>query len=63
MAAGQLQELLTKHWGKYGGSPAQLEERLLCYLIHLGLDHIAYYAFRKRPEDMRLHVEQLLTYI
>jgi hygromycin-B 4-O-kinase len=58
-----LQEILDRHWDKYGGRPPQLEERLLCCLIHVGLDHIAYSAFRQRPENMRRHAEQLLTYI
>jgi hygromycin-B 4-O-kinase len=58
-----LQEILDRHWEKHGGSPAQMKERLLCYLIHIGLDHIAYSAFRERTEDMRRNADQLLTYI
>jgi hygromycin-B 4-O-kinase len=58
-----LQEMLDRHWEKHGGSPAQMKERLLSYLIHIGLDHIAYSAFRERTEDMRRNADQLLTYI
>lgn len=58
-----LQEILDLHWEKHGGKPAQMEERLRCCLIHIGLDHIAYSAFRQRTEDMRRNSEQLLTYI
>ncbi|MCQ6561262.1 phosphotransferase family protein [Paenibacillus mendelii] len=58
-----LQEILDRHWKKHGGWPEQFEERLRCCLIHIGLDHIAYCAFRDRLEDMRRNAEQLLTYI
>ncbi|TDF89178.1 phosphotransferase family protein [Paenibacillus piri] len=58
-----LKEMIDQHWDKHGGSPAHKEERLRCYLIHIGLDHIAYSAFRQRSENMRRNAEQLLTYI
>ena len=58
-----LQAIIDRHWEKHNGPPAQREERLLCYLIHIGLDHIAYTAFRQRSEDMRRHGDHLLTYI
>jgi hygromycin-B 4-O-kinase len=58
-----LRAILDRHWAKHGGPPAQLEERLRCCLIHISLDHIAYCAFRQRPEDQRRHAEQLLTYM
>ncbi|MFC5648848.1 phosphotransferase family protein [Paenibacillus solisilvae] len=58
-----LEEILDRHWDKHGGRPAQMEERLLCCLIHIGLDHIAYCAFRQRTEDMKRHAKQLLTFI
>ncbi|SEN37629.1 phosphotransferase family protein [Paenibacillus sp. OV219] len=58
-----LQEILDQHWEKRGGPPAQMKERLLCCLIHIGLDNIAYCAFRERTEDMRQNADQLLTYI
>ncbi|MBM7568556.1 phosphotransferase family protein [Paenibacillus sacheonensis] len=58
-----LQEILDRHWDSHGGPPEQMQERLLCCLIHIGLDHIAYCAFRERTEDMRRNADQLLTYI
>lgn len=58
-----LQEILNLHWEKHGGSPTQMEDRLRCYFIHIGLDHIAYSAFRQRSKDMKRNAEQLLTYI
>jgi hygromycin-B 4-O-kinase len=58
-----LHEILDRHWDKHGGRPPLTEERLLCCLIHIGLDHIAYSAFRQRTEDIRRHAKQLLTYI
>nr|WP_249435698.1 aminoglycoside phosphotransferase family protein [Paenibacillus sp. Marseille-Q4541] len=58
-----LQVILDRHWDKHGGQPPQLEERLRCCLIHIGLDHIAYCAFRQRPADMRRNAKQLLSYI
>lgn len=58
-----LEGILERHWDKYGDRPPQMEDRLLCCLIHIGLDHIAYSAFRQRPEDMRRNANQLLTYI
>lgn len=58
-----LQDILDRHWEKHGGSPVQMKERLLCCLIHIGLDHIAYSAFRGRAEDMRRNSEQVLTYL
>lgn len=58
-----LQEILDHHFNKHGGRPPQMDERLLCYLIHIGLDHVAYSAFRNRPEQMKRNAEQLLTYI
>jgi hypothetical protein len=41
----------------------QMEERHLCCLIHIALDHIAYSAFRQRPKDMGRHAKQLLAFI
>ncbi|SFT08277.1 phosphotransferase family protein [Paenibacillus sp. BC26] len=58
-----LQAILDQHWDKRGGPPAQMKERLLCYLIHIGLDHIAYCAFRERAEDRKRNADQVLTYI
>jgi len=58
-----LQESLDRHWYAHGGPPARMQERLLCYLIHIGLAHVAYSAFKERPEHLRRNAEQLLTYL
>lgn len=58
-----LQPVLDHHWDRQGGFPPRLEERLRCCLLHIGLDHIAYCAFRQRTEDMRRNAVQLLDYI
>ncbi len=58
-----LMENLKRHWDGHGGKPARTEERLRCYLIHIGLDHVAYSAFKARPENLRRSAEQLLSYL
>ncbi|UYO05864.1 phosphotransferase family protein [Paenibacillus sp. PSB04] len=58
-----LQQVLNDVWERQGGFPSQMEERLRCCLLHIGLDHIAYCAFRQRTEDMRRNAVQLLDYI
>ena len=58
---------LTQHqdeyWRTHGGTPARAEERLLCYLIHIGLAHVAYSAWKGRCENLRRNLEQLLAYL
>ncbi len=58
-----LQESLDRHWYTHEGPPSGMQERLLCYLIHIGLAHVAYSAFKERPEHLRRNAEQLLTYL
>lgn len=58
-----LEELLARHRAKHGGPPERMEERLRCCLIHIGLDHIAYSAFREREADMRGNADQVLRYL
>lgn len=58
-----LRQILERHWDKNGGQPLQLELRLRCCLLHIGLDHIAYCAFRERKADMKRNAEQVLTYM
>ncbi len=58
-----LTESLDRHWRAHGGPPDRMQERLLCYLIHIGLDNVAYSAFKERPEQLRRNTEQLLTYL
>ncbi|MBO7746447.1 aminoglycoside phosphotransferase family protein [Paenibacillus sp. MWE-103] len=58
-----LPALLDRHRAKHGGPPPRMEERLLACLLHIGLDHIAYSAFRGRAEDMRGNAEQVSGYL
>ncbi|WP_179281288.1 phosphotransferase family protein [Paenibacillus sp. XY044] len=58
-----LQTILDRHWERQGGLPPQMEERLRCCLLHIGLDHIAYCAFRQRTEDMQRNAVQLQEYL
>lgn len=58
-----LKGIMDLHWEKRGGAPELMKERLLSCLIHIGLDHIAYCAFRDRTDDMKRNADQLLLYI
>ncbi|GGD59107.1 phosphotransferase family protein [Paenibacillus nasutitermitis] len=58
-----LQEIVDDHWVKHEGKPPLADERLHCCLIHIGLDHIAYSAFKQRPEEMKRNAKQLMTYL
>ncbi|WP_308633936.1 phosphotransferase family protein [Paenibacillus silvisoli] len=58
-----LKEIMDLHWDKRGGPPERMKERLLACLIHIGLDHIAYCAFRERTDDMKRNADQLSLYI
>ncbi|REE67699.1 hygromycin-B 4-O-kinase [Paenibacillus taihuensis] len=55
--------IMDLHWVKRGGAPEQMKERLLSCLIHIGLDHIAYCAFRDRTVDMKRNADQVLLYL
>jgi hygromycin-B 4-O-kinase len=51
---------LRRHWDSTGGTPADLEYRLLTYLIHIGLDAMSYDAFKHRPDDLARNATQVL---
>ncbi len=51
---------LRQHWDQRGGIPADLEHRLLTYLIHIGLDAISYDAFKHRPDDLARNTARVL---
>lgn len=51
---------LRWHWGSTGGAPADLEHRLLTYLIHIGLDAMSYDAFKRRPQDLARNATRVL---
>lgn len=44
---------LVAHWHACGPLPIHLRERLHAYLIHIGLDAIAYCTFRRRWDEVR----------
>lgn len=43
---------LEKHWKRHGGLPPALNPRLRAYLLHIGLDAMAYNAYRGRWDDL-----------
>lgn len=54
---------LRGHWEKNHGQPERADERLRCYLLHIGLAHVVYNAFLKRWDDLRRNIEQVGTYL
>ncbi|WP_377273735.1 phosphotransferase family protein [Peterkaempfera sp. SMS 1(5)a] len=52
---------LLAHWYATGPLPTHLRERLHAYLIHIGLDAIAYCTFRRRWDEVRSNVESVVT--
>ena len=52
---------LDQHWAAHTGSPADLEDRLLCYRIHIGLDAMTYNASTGRWDDLEANAEQTLA--
>ena len=40
-----------------------LDARLRCYLIHIGLDHQAYTAFTGRRDDLVTITERTLSFV
>ncbi|HEY2688292.1 MAG TPA: aminoglycoside phosphotransferase family protein [Streptosporangiaceae bacterium] len=43
---------LAAHWERHRGLPPDLDHRLHSYLLHIGLDAMAYNAFRGRWDDL-----------
>jgi len=54
---------LTRHWARRGAQPADADRRLQCYLLHIGLDSIAYNAFTERWDNLRRNVAQIQGYM
>jgi hygromycin-B 4-O-kinase len=52
---------LAKHWRQHGGSPPGLDYRLRACLLHIGLDAMAYNAYRgpARRDDLARTASQL----
>lgn len=52
---------LSKRWQASGSTPSHLYERLHAYLIHIGLDAIAYCTFRERWDEVRSNVDMVVA--
>ncbi len=50
---------LKRHWEQQGGLPSDLHHRLQAYLVHIGLDAMAYNAFRGRWDDLARNASQI----
>jgi hygromycin-B 4-O-kinase len=54
---------LDQHWNAGGGLPADLEHRLRCYQLHIGLDAMTYNAFTGRFDELARNAEQTMALI
>jgi hygromycin-B 4-O-kinase len=54
---------LRRHWEAGGSVPDDLEARLLCYQIHVGLDAQSYAAYKGNWDQLRLNSEQTMTLV
>lgn len=54
---------LDQHWKAGGGLPADLESRLRCYQLHIGLDAMAYNAFTGRFDELARNARQTMALI
>lgn len=52
---------LLAHWRANGPLPVNLRERLHAYLIHIGLDAIAYCTFQRRWDEVRANAETVVA--
>ncbi|WP_030978360.1 phosphotransferase [Streptomyces sp. NRRL S-1824] len=52
---------LLDHWHATGPLPIHLRERLHAYLIHIGLDAIAYCTFQRRWDEVRHNVDAVVA--
>jgi hygromycin-B 4-O-kinase len=50
---------LKRHWEQQAGLASDLHHRLQAYLIHIGLDAMAYNAFRRRWDDLARNASQI----
>lgn len=50
---------LESHWEQHGGSPPGLDHRLQACLVHIGLDAMAYNAYRGRWDDVARNAAQI----
>jgi len=54
---------LRRHWEASGSVPADLEARLLCYQIHVGLDAQSYNAFNGNWDELKLNTAQTMKLV
>jgi hygromycin-B 4-O-kinase len=54
---------LLQHWEANGRVPENLEVRLLCYQIHVGLDALSYDAFKGNWEQFGLNRQQTMRLV
>ena len=54
---------LRRHWEASGSVPADLEARLLCYQIHVGLDAQSYNAYNRNWDELRLNADQTMKLV
>jgi hygromycin-B 4-O-kinase len=50
---------LEGHWEQHGGLPPRLHHRLRAYLVHIGLDAMAYNAHHGRWDDLARTASQI----
>jgi hygromycin-B 4-O-kinase len=50
---------LEGHWEQHGGQPPRLHHRLRACLVHIGLDAMAYNAYRGRWDDLARTASQI----
>jgi hygromycin-B 4-O-kinase len=63
IAATDIRAEARSHYAAIGLDVADLDARLRCCLIHIGLDHQAYCAFTGRTEDLARVTERTLAYV
>ncbi len=54
---------LRRHWEAGGSVPDDLDARLLCYQIHVGLDAQSYAAYRGNWDQLGLNAEQTMKLV
>ena len=52
---------LDRHWAARGDVPRNLEHRLHCYQLRIGLEHLAWYAFTRQWGDLERCAQQTLA--
>jgi hygromycin-B 4-O-kinase len=63
IAATDIRTEARRHYASIGLDVEDLDARLRCYLIHIGLDHQAYCAFTGQLDDLVAVTERTLAYV